>query len=552
MSLTCRITDSYRLKGGISLERQLLFNRDVLVYKNRPKSIYEMLKETEKKFPHKEAVVTDDIRLTYQELVEKVDHFAKHLQHQYKLQKGDRVAMLIGNKVEFIYTILACASLGIICVPLNIRSSEDELMYMINHADVQLICADAAFENVVKRWREEDENRPVIFINKPSFADDYELFSDVLEKNYEDLELQKPKVNEEDPLYIIFTSGTTGLPKGAVGSHVNVIHSVLNYKRVLQLDEHTRTLIAVPLFHVTGLIGQMFFMILIGGTSVLMESYKTDLLLKYVEEEKITFLFNVPAIYIMMLNHENFKNTDVSSLQTLAYGGAPMSQETIEALMTELPNLSLHNAYGATETSSPTTIMPKLDDPGAKGDSVGQPVPVAEVKVVNDKGEEVKRGEPGELYIKGPMVIGEYWRNDKANKDSFIDGYWKSGDMALIDEDNFVYILDRKKDMINRGGEKIYSVEVENKLYEHPDILEVAVVGISDEIFGEAVKAFIVPKENAEITLESVQEFLRGKIAKYKIPEHVEIINAMPRNAGGKILKTQLVQAEKEKKASKN
>ena len=529
------------------MEKQLLFNREVFVYKNRPKSIYEMLKNTEKKFPHKEAVVTDDVRLTYSELVNQVEHLAKHLQHKYKLQKGDRVALLIGNKLEFIQSILACATLGIIAVPLNIRSSEDELMYMINHADVQLICADAQFENVAKRWQQEGENRPVIYINEPSSTTSYELLSDVFAENYDAIDLNKPEVNEEDPLYIIFTSGTTGLPKGAVGSHVNVIHSILNYKNVLRLDEHTRTLIAVPLFHVTGLIGQMFFMILIGGTSVLMESYKTDRLLEYIENERISFLFNVPAIYIMMLNHENFKTTNVSSLEVIAYGGAPMSQETIEALMNELPNISLHNAYGATETSSPATIMPKLKNPSMKGDSVGQPVPVGEMKVVNDEGEEVKRGEAGELYIKGPMIIGEYWRNEEANKSSFIDGYWKSGDMAMMDEDNFVYILDRKKDMINRGGEKIYSVEVENKLYEHPDILEVAVVGIPDEIFGEAVKAFIVPKENSSLNLQSVQDFLKGKIAKYKIPEHVEIIDQMPRNAGGKILKTQLLQMEKSK-----
>jgi len=525
---------------GYILEKQLLFNREVLVYKNRPKSNDDMLKRTAGKYPNKEAIITDNVRLTYSELIESTEQVALHLQHYYKLQKGDRVALLIGNKLEFVQMFLACATLGIITVPLNIRSSEEELIYMLNHADVSLICADSDYRNVVEIWQRKDESQSAIFLEQTSNTFNSELFASIFDKNYDHVTLQKPNVHEEDPLYIIFTSGTTGLPKGAIGSHVNVIHSALNYNKILKLPEETRTLIAVPLFHVTGLIGQLFYMMLIGGTSVLMQNYQTEQFLKRIEEERITFLFNVPAIYIMMLNHRTFDNTNVSTLKTIAYGGAPMSQETIEHLMEKLPDIFLHNAYGATETSSPATIMPQQQYEDIVLGSVGQPVPVSEMKIIGENDEILPPGEVGELYIKGPMIIGEYWRNDTENKKNFVDGFWKSGDMAMIDKEDFVYIMDRKKDMINRGGEKIFSVEVENCLYEHPHILEVAVVGVSDDIFGEAVKAFIVPKLNENVDLQNVQSFLKGKLAKYKIPEYVEIIEEMPRNAGGKILKNEL------------
>src|SRR5699024_2777981 len=235
---------------GYILEKQLLFNREVFVYKNRPKSIDDMLKRTAGKYPNKEAIITDNVRLTYSELIESTEQVALHLQHYYKLQKGDRVALLIGNKLEFVQMFLACATLGIITVPLNIRSSEEELIYMLNHADVSLICADSDYRNVVEIWQRKDESQSAIFLEQTSNTFNSELFASIFDKNYDHVTLQKPNVHEEDPLYIIFTSGTTGLPKGAIGSHVNVIHSALNYNKILKLPEETRTLIAVPLFHV--------------------------------------------------------------------------------------------------------------------------------------------------------------------------------------------------------------------------------------------------------------------------------------------------------------
>jgi long-chain acyl-CoA synthetase len=250
-------------------------------------------------------------------------------------------------------------------------------------------------------------------------------------------------------------------------------------------------------------------------------------------------LFNVPTIYIMMMAHSDFSLNSYSKVNCIAYGGAPMSSETIYRLRKYFPNSYLHNAYGATETSSPATIMPQVFKE-TKIDSVGLPVPVGEMVVVNDMDERCLPGEVGELLIKGPMIVEGYWNNEAANQTSFMNGFWRSGDLAKIDEDGFVYIVDRKKDLINRGGEKIFSIEVENVLYNHPKVLEAAVVGVPDSLFGEVVKAVIVPKVDETIEEQEIRDFVAERLANYKVPKLVEFVSELPRNPAGKIVKTAL------------
>ncbi|REJ09016.1 class I adenylate-forming enzyme family protein [Halobacillus trueperi] len=524
------------------MTRERIHGRNVYTVKQRPSNIRNLFEQTVKKYPTREVIVYDEERITYIELQKQVHTLADYLQTNCSLRKGDRLALLLGNRPEFIQTFLACAYLGIIVVPLNIRSSEEELKSMLNKSGAKMICGEKIFENFIQQWKAENPKARVLLTDKSDH--DYDEMADILKK--ESSAPSYPEIEEEDPFYIMFTSGTTGDPKGAVGSHVNVIHSALHYREVFQAKEPVRTLIAVPLFHVTGLIGQLFYMLLIGGTNVLMKKYQTGPFLEQIDKERITFLFNVPTIYIMMMSHEKFDSTDMTSLDIAAFGGAPMSQGTIESLMKALPDLSLHNAYGATETTSPATIMPKMKG-YSKMASIGQPVPTGELKVVNEYGEEVAPGDVGELYIKGPMIVQGYWENDEANMTSFDQGYWKSGDMAVMDEEGFFYMMDRKKDMINRGGEKVFSADVENVLYGHPDVLEAAIIGVPDSIFGERVKAFIVPRDGAEPSASDIKNYMKEQMADYKVPEYVEIIRSLPRNPGGKILKNQLVNAEEKK-----
>jgi long-chain acyl-CoA synthetase len=523
----------------MKMMKEIHFNREIQVYENRPKHLFSMLEETVRKYGDKEALVLNDVRFTYHEMLKKVEQIAGNLRNSMCLKKGDRVALLLGNNIEFCLLVFACAKLGAIVVPLNTRLKETELSYMLNQSGSKMLFVDDEFLEKVENMRDDQNIKQVQYFfligNQTSKRKDYLPF-EILEQTSS---IMETNISEDDPLFIMYTSGTTGLPKGAVGSHLGAIHSSMNYHHVLKTDQEAKTLIAVPLFHVTGLIGQLLHMVRVGGTSVIMRRFKTEEYIRLTAEEEISFLFNVPAIYIMMMTHPNFSLYQYSKINCIAYGGAPMSSETINKLKKYFPNAYLHNAYGATETSSPATIMPQ-GYPDDKVTSVGMKVPVGEMKVVNDQDEPCPPGEVGELLIKGPMVVEGYWENAAANQTSFIDGYWRSGDLAKIDQEGFVYIVDRKKDLINRGGEKIFSIEVENVLYDHPKILEAAVVGIPDPIFGEAVKAVVVPKAQETIEVEEIRSFVADRLANYKVPRMIEIAEELPRNAAGKILKNVL------------
>ncbi|MFD4819316.1 class I adenylate-forming enzyme family protein [Peribacillus butanolivorans] len=523
----------------MNIVEEMHFNRKMKVFEKRPKNVMSMLKETVEQYPEKEALVMNGIRLTYQEMFDKVENIAGNLQNSLLVGKGDRVALILGNSIEFSLLVFACAKIGAIVVPLNTRLKEKELSYMVEHSGTKILITDDEFLPKVENLRDEDSiiNVQNYFLigNGTPRRKDYLPF-EVLEQKSSVVNIN---VSEDDELFIMYTSGTTGLPKGAIGSHLGAIHSSMNYEQVLKLNQETRTLIAVPLFHVTGLIGQLLHMVRIGGTSVIMSRYRTEEYIRLTAEENVSFLFNVPTIYVMMMSHQDFLNYRYPKVNCIAFGGAPMSSETINNLKRHFPNAYLHNAYGATESTSPATIMPQSYNQN-KIVSVGLPVPVGVLKVVNDKGEPCLPEEVGELLMKGPMVVEGYWDNEVANQASFIDGFWRSGDLAKIDQDGFVYIMDRKKDMINRGGEKIFSIEVENVLYNHPKVLEAAVVGIPDSLWGEVVKTFIIPKADETIEKQEIKDFVSEYLANYKVPTEIQFVEEFPRNSAGKVLKAEL------------
>lgn len=540
------------------ISEEVVFKRKVKVYSKRPKHLFDLFEQTVRKYPDNEALVMNSSRLTYQEMEAQVNRIADNFFYQFNVKKGDRIALLLGNSIEFALLVFAAAKIGTILVPLNTRSGEEELLYRINHSGAKIVVTDDEFVKRIELIREKKEHEIEEVetflltgkVDKSYVNKGYIPFARLLEKNIQTI-TNLHKVHEEDPLAIMYTSGTTGLPKGAIIGHVGVVHSAINYELSMKTNEKTRTLIAVPLFHVTGLIAQLIHMVLVGGTSVLIKRYKTEEFLRTIEREEVTLLFNVPTIYVMMMSYPLIKECSLESVKTIAYGGALMAPDTINKLKDLIPNVKLHNAYGATETCSPTTISP-IEYPDTKLSSVGVPVPVAEIKIVNENNVEIGMKEVGELLIKGPMVIEGYWNNEEANKKSFIDDYWASGDVAMMDEDGFIYIMDRKKDMIIRGGEKVYSVEVESVLYSHPSILEVAVVGVPDKVFGEQVFAFIVKRENAIITIEEIQNYVSQKLADYKTPKEVLFVDSLPRNPGGKVLKNELVQNFREQVKESN
>ncbi|WLR61007.1 class I adenylate-forming enzyme family protein [Guptibacillus hwajinpoensis] len=521
----------------MELQSANFFNRRLQVFKDRPQTISKMLYLSVQKYSDKKAIISNGQCITYLELWRQSRQVATYLVKKLGVKKGERISILLGNGIEFSLLFFACAHIGAILVPLNTRLKEKEIHYMISQSRSKVIVTDEEFLPKAEKLREvlADHSQMYTILVSSEPHKDYIPFNDLLMGDNED---DQSVVFESDPITLIYTSGTTGVPKGAIGSHLGFIHAAMNYRIRMKTDEKTRTLIAVPLFHVTGLIGQLLHVLSVGGTCVLMRRFKTESFLELLKKEKITFLFNVPTIYVKLLSEKKFSNDRYESVRTVAYGGAAMPYEVISKLQRHFPEANFHNTYGATETSSPTSIMP-LYYPHSKQKSVGLPILGADIKLIDQDGRECGVEEIGELYIKGSHVVEGYWNNVLGNRDSFKDGYWCSGDIARIDQDGFLYILDRKKDMINRGGENIYSLEIENLLYDHPNVKEVAVVGIPDVTFGEIVKAVIVPK-HSPLTEQEIKRFVNERLADYKVPAQVEFVKELPRNPGGKLLKAQL------------
>jgi long-chain acyl-CoA synthetase len=295
----------------------------------------------------------------------------------------------------------------------------------------------------------------------------------------------------------------------------------------------------VPAAHVTGTVAILLTMLYGGGATVMLGEFKARAFLELAAAERITYSLMVPAMYALCLMDPELARFDLGAWRIGGFGGAPMPEATIAALAERLPRLQLANAYGATETTSPTTVMP----PGATASrpgSVGQVVPCGEVRIVDEQGRDLPPGTAGEIWIRGPMVVKGYWNRPEADAQSFTDGFWHSGDIGALDAEGFLGVFDRLKDMINRGGYKIFSAEVENALAHHPGVAECAVVGRPDPVLGERVCAFVLPRGEG-VTAEDIRRFCAERMADYKVPERVELVREpLPRNANGKVQKAVL------------
>ena len=349
----------------------------------------------------------------------------------------------------------------------------------------------------------------------------------------------RPEAGEDEPAVILYTSGTTGRPKGAMLTHFNLIHTCLHYRACMALTEADRSVLAVPASHVTGLAAILLTMFAVGGCVIMLREFKARAFLELAAAERMTHTLVVPAIYNLCLRDPEFDRFDLAAWRVGGFGGAPMPEGTIRALAEKLPGLALMNAYGATETTSPTTIMP-AGLQAANLDSVGVVVPCGDVRVMDGEGREVAPGEPGELWIAGPMVVPGYWDNPEATAREFSDGYWKSGDVGSIDASGFVRVVDRLKDLVNRGGYKVYCAEVESVLSLHPGVVESALIAVPDPVLGEKSHAIVVTHE-AAVTADALRAHCARHMADYKVPDFFTLrSDPLPRNANGKLLKRAL------------
>ena len=320
-------------------------------------------------------------------------------------------------------------------------------------------------------------------------------------------------------------------------THLGIVHSSMHYQIAMRLGAADSAVAAVPLSHVTGLVALITTMVRAAGQLTIMPAFKAADFLRLAARERMTYTLMVPAMYNLCLLQPDFASHDLTRWRIGAFGGAPMPLATIGTLARTVPSLTLMNCYGATETTSPTTLMP----PGCNAehsDTVGTTLACAEIRVMDDDGRELPPGRTGELWIGGPMVVPGYWHNPQATAENLTGGWWHSGDIGSVDADGYVRVVDRMKDMINRGGFKIYTIEVENALYAHPAVQECAVVAKPCPVLGERVHAFVALKAEGATTADELTAFVRPRLSDYKVPESYTLSAApLPRNANGKLLK---------------
>jgi len=497
--------------------------------------VHEILEHTARRRPDKAALVEGDLTLTYGETLARVRALAARLQER-GIGPGDRVALLFPNCIEFCLAYFAVLMIGAVVVPLNNRLAPREFEYIVNDCGAETLILGHQYWETYLAFRDGlDRSLGLIYAGAEP-RPDAEDFAALTAPGPEPEAVSG--LDLDSPACVMYTSGTTGLPKGAVMSHGNVFANARNCGAHLNYLESDTTLIVVPLFHVTGLNSQLVAFVYIGGTCAIMRAYNTAEMIALVERHRVTVMFNVPTMYVLMLVNDALDRTDLSTLRLAAYGGAPMDPETIVALQQRL-GVDLYNAYGLTETSSLTTVLPACDAVRKAG-SVGLPVSGVRLRVVDEAGRDLPPDAPGELLIKGANVVASYWNKPEATAQNLRDGWLSTGDVARIDAEGFVYIADRKKDMIVRGGENIYSIEVESALVAHPAVLEAAVVPRPHSIFGEAVHAFVVLGPGKTADEEDIIRHCQGLIADYKAPASISFVIELPRNPGGKVLKNAL------------
>ncbi|MEM1246787.1 MAG: long-chain fatty acid--CoA ligase [Acidobacteriota bacterium] len=484
--------------------------------------------------PDKAALINlaDNRRVTYRELHERSGHLAGALQ-QHSVTKGDRVAILALNGPEFFELEFAGGKIGAITVPLNWRLTENELAWILGDCAPKVLVHDARFAEMAASLKErcgidalleiDIENQPCAYEQAIAASHSYKAVAQT----------------HDDVTMIMYTSGTTGHPKGAMITHgMNFINCV-NTGIPARITPDTVQLVVLPLFHTGGLNCYANPVLHAGGTVVLMREFDPGAALDLIDNAELglTHLFAVPAPYQFMMQHPKFETTDFSRIVMAGVGGAPCAEAILRGWMSK--GILMNQGWGMTETSPGGTGLDPSDAERKLG-SAGKPVVHTEIKIVGDEGETLPRGEVGELLIRGPNVTPGYWNNEEATKNSF-DGDWlKTGDAARFDEDGFLYIVDRWKDMYISGGENVYPAEVENVLYQLEQVAEAAIIGVPHERWGETGKAVLVLKPGAELDEHAVIAHCLENLAKFKVPETVEFIEALPRNATGKVLKRTL------------
>jgi long-chain acyl-CoA synthetase len=472
---------------------------------------------------------------------------------------GDRVAVYLQNVPQFVLAEIATWKAGAIMVSVNPMLKEKELSLLLTDSGASaLVCLESLYAQVAAKVVPETSVRAVITTSELDLAGDVSppLLAGVErqrhDRTHDLLELSRRHRGErpdpvdlaaDDVAVLTYTSGTTGPPKGAMNTHGNVVFNSQAYRDWMYLNEDDVVLAVAPLFHVTGLIGHVGVAMLVPAPMVLAYRFDAPTILEAVERHRATFTVGSITVFIALMNEPSAAGRDLTSLRKLYSGGAPIAPPTVEAFEKQF-GAYIHNIYGLTETTSPSHAVPFQRrapvDPNSGALSVGVPIFNTVVTVVDEQGNQLPAGEVGEFVTNGPQVVPGYWENPEESEHAIPGGELHTGDVGFMDEDGWFYVVDRKKDMINVSGFKVWPRDVEDVLYSHPAVREAAVVGVDDPYRGETVKAFVSLKPGQTATDEELRSFCKERMAAYKYPRHIEIIDELPKTVTGKILRREL------------
>ncbi|HEX3621282.1 MAG TPA: AMP-binding protein [Acidimicrobiales bacterium] len=514
--------------GDGNLVEEPWLGTTVRCYPDRVLTIVEALDRAVCRFPERLALQTPEGDVTYAEFAALVDGAVERLAEE-GLQPGDRLAVCLRNGLDITVAIWACARAGLVFVGLSTRLQAPQWAFMLAHSGATLALGHPEFLDALATAGAEaglapDRVRPV---------------GDHLTGRATPWRTGGPFPDQDSVYGIVYTSGTTGRPKASQLVHRSTVHSAIAYVRAMALTADDRTAIVFPLYYVTGHVAQVTPMMLVGGSSVTVAEVVPRDFARLLADRRITYVMVVPSLWPLLLRIPEFRWPELAHLEVGAFGGSPVPLSTITELRRRMPQLRLYDAYGLTETHSPATILLDAEFRRKPG-SVGRPLPCADVRVVDDDGRDLGAGQPGELLIRGPMITCGYFNDPEATAAAITDGWLHTGDYARVDDEGYVFILDRKKDMIMRGGFKVYSVELEYLLVSHPDIVEAAVFGIPDRLAYESVAAQVVAAPGASIGVQDIQHWVAARMAEYAVPRYVRIVDALPRNRTGKIDKRAL------------
>jgi acyl-CoA synthetase (AMP-forming)/AMP-acid ligase II len=496
--------------------------------------------------PDHEALVCGPKRITYSEMVTRTNKLANALKG-LGLKHGDKLAIMAVNSAEYVETYYACAKLGVTFVPLNFRAKDEELTYMVNTAEASVLLVGERYLELLGRIRGELTTvQHLVCMDRP--VEGIGSYDQLLEQGAEDDVMES--VEDSDPTILMYTSGTTSLPKGVVLTYLTLTAYVVNTMEPATPDVTDKTLATVPLYHIAGAT-TMMSSIWGGRTLVLLPQFDPEIYLKTVQEEKITHSFVVPTMLKRVMEHPKFDDHDISSLKLITYGAAPMPYEVVRKAV-EVFHCGLMNAYGQTEATSAVTYLGPEDHQihglsDAEREkklhrlrSVGRPMDDVELAIMSDEGEILGMGDEGEICMRGARIMREYYKQEEATRSVIHDGWLHTGDVGYLDEDRYLFITGRKKDLIIRGGENIASGEIEGILEEHHTVEEAAVIGVPDVEWGEEIKAVVVFKAGQSASKDDLRAYMKSRLASYKTPRYISVVDELPRNALGKVLKTEI------------